>query len=288
MNKDKNDLQFNVSVSKRIVLFLCASVLSVILGSVIMQIVLHGGMTTPRLRISTVFQDVTFFIMPAIITAVIICRRPADFLMIGKLPHIALAVATVSAVITSIPAMNAIIEWNMSLHLPESMSGVEEWMKNAEESARKVTETLLGGTGVKSFCVALLLVGILAAFSEEIYFRGTIQRLFSTSGVNINIAIWATAIIFSAIHLQFFGFIPRLLLGAFFGYIVYWSQNLWLGILAHFTNNAIAAAGMTLVDKTEQSSAVTPNLNWFLIIGSVILTAFLIGVIKRISQTSCD
>ncbi len=83
-----SNLQFNVGVSKRFMLFICASVICMILGSVIVQIILHGGMTTPRVRIATVFQDITFFILPAIVTAVIVCRQPADFLMILEISHL--------------------------------------------------------------------------------------------------------------------------------------------------------------------------------------------------------
>ena len=55
---------------------------------------------------------------------------------------------------------------------------------------------------------------------------------------NIHLSIWASAIIFSAIHFQFYGFIPRLLLGALFGYLYYWSGNLLIPMFAHFVNNA--------------------------------------------------
>ncbi|MDE5744086.1 MAG: CPBP family intramembrane metalloprotease [Paramuribaculum sp.] len=293
-----NNLQFNIDVSKRVILFICASLLCIILGSVIVQVVMHGGMTTPRVRIATVFQDITFFIMPAIITAIICCRQPADFLMIKKFPKPFMILLTIGIIIASIPMMNTIIEWNMSLQLPENMHGIEEWMRNSEKNAQRFTEVLLGGTGIKSYIAALLIVGILAGFSEELFFRGTIQRLFTTSGVNIHLAVWTTAFIFSAIHLQFYGFIPRLLLGVFFGYAVAWSGNLWLGIIAHFTNNAIAATGMTIgkgaafvsqIQSTvETTGIVLPKAGTLAIVFSVLFTGSLIYIFKRVSQTSCD
>ncbi|MDE7452380.1 MAG: CPBP family intramembrane metalloprotease [Paramuribaculum sp.] len=293
-----NNLQFNIYVSKRVILFICASLLCIILGSVIVQVVMHGGMTTPRIRIATVFQDITFFIMPAIITAIICCRQPADFLMIKNVPKFGLILLTIGIIVASVPMMNAIIEWNMSLQLPENMHGIEEWMKNSEKNAMKFTEILIGGSGIKSYIAALLIVGVLAGFSEELFFRGTIQRLFTTSGVNLHLAVWTTAFIFSAIHLQFYGFIPRLMLGVFFGYAVAWSGNLWLGIIAHFTNNAIAATGMTIgkgadiasqMQQTiETTGLVMHKTGTLAIVFSVLLTGILIYIFKRVSQTSCD
>lgn len=294
-----SNLQFNVGVSKRFMLFLCASVICMILGSVIVQIIVHGGITTPRVRIATVFQDITFFILPAIVTAVIICRQPADFLMIRHCPGVVQLLLTIATVIAAVPMMNCIIEWNMSLHLPDSLHAVEEWMKESEESAAKFTDTLLGGTGINSFIVAVLIVGFLAGFSEEIFFRGTIQRLFITSKVNVHIAVWSTAFIFSAIHFQFFGFVPRLLLGVFFGYAVAWSGNLWLGVAGHFTNNVIAAAGMTIAKSPEiveeaetvltgSSSSILSGTSPAAAIISTAITVLLIFALRKVSRTSCD
>lgn len=270
-----------------------------ILGSVIVQIILHGGITTPRVRIATVFQDITFFILPAIVTAIIVCRQPADFLMIRHSPGLVQLLLTIATIIAAVPMMNYIIEWNMSLHLPESLSNVEEWMKASEESAAKFTDTLLGGTGISSFIVAVLIVGVLAGFSEEIFFRGTIQRLFITSKVNIHLAVWVTAFIFSAIHCQFYGFVPRLLLGVFFGYAVAWSGNLWLGVAGHFTNNVIAAAGMTIAKSpgiakgaetviADSSSNLLSGATPTAAIISTAITALLILALRKVSRISCD
>jgi uncharacterized protein len=63
---------------------------------------------------------------------------------------------------------------------------------------------------------------------------------------NIHVSIWFAAILFSAIHFQFFGFVPRMLLGALFGYIYYWSGNLTLAILAHFVNNGVSVLALYL------------------------------------------
>jgi hypothetical protein len=85
----------------------------------------------------------------------------------------------------------------------------------------------------------IFLIALIPAFGEELFFRGAVQGIIQEK-MNVKFAIWITAIVFSAIHMQFYGFLPRMLLGAFFGYLLFWSENLWLPIAAHFTNNAVA------------------------------------------------
>lgn len=294
MNKELN---FTVSAGKRMVLFICITVICVLLTSVMTGIITHSGQTTVRLRIATVIQDIFMFIVPALVTAIMICRRPAEFLQIDRRPTLWLCILVISTVIAAVPAMNVIIKWNASMLLPESMAHAEQLMRTAEDKAAIFTQTLIGGTGTGSLIMALLIVGVLAAFSEEIFFRGTLQRLFLTSGVRIHLAVWITAIIFSAIHVQFFGFIPRLLLGAFFGYVVAWSGNLWLGVLAHFTNNALAAIAMTVAKTNSLANAISPAdmeisaSDLIFAGGSVAIVILLIIGIRRLcrlSQTSCD
>ncbi|MCI9607796.1 MAG: CPBP family intramembrane metalloprotease [Muribaculaceae bacterium] len=290
----KTDIRFNIGAGQRFMAFICICVLCFLVVSVITGIITYHNATTPRIRIATVVQDVMLFVVPAIATAVIICRRPADFLMIGHRPGLLPSLLTVALVVASIPAMNLLVKWNMSLSLPEWLGEVEAWMRNSEVSARSFTRTLIGGTGVSSLIAALLIVGVLAAVSEELFFRGTLQQLLLTSGVRLHLAVWATAFVFSAVHVQFFGFIPRLILGAGFGYIAVWSGNVWLAVIAHFTNNAIAAIGMTvasgneLIGSASQEGGVIGRGDIAGAVISAIFCAVILIALKRcVSQTSC-
>lgn len=289
-----NKLQFNVSSGQRLIAFVCVCVLFFILGSVITGVISYGRVTAARLRIATVVQDVMLFIMPAVVTAVVISRRPADFLMVGKAPSLLVCMLTVAVVIASIPAMNLLVKWNMSMSLPDSMTALEAWMRSSEKAAQEFTEMLIGGTGVKNLIVALLIVGVLAAFSEELFFRGSLQRVLLTCGMNVHVAVWVTAFIFSAVHMQFFGFIPRLVLGAGFGYIVVWSGNVWLGVLAHFTNNAIAAVGITVArtnriigSACQECSDITSNEVVLAFVSAAVVSVLLVLLRKALNQTSC-
>lgn len=135
-------------------------------------------------------------------------------------------------------AMSPVSEWNATMHFPEFMAGFERWAREQEDLLRDFTKILTDFDTVGGLCVALFVIAILPAIGEELAFRGLIQNELWRGTNNIHLAIWASAFVFSAIHMQFFGFLPRLLLGALFGYLYYWSGNLLIPIVAHFVNNA--------------------------------------------------
>ncbi len=140
-------------------------------------------------------------------------------------------------------AVNAIfIEWNANLEFPDYLKGFEHWARNAEDQAQALTMFLLDFQSPVLFLLAIIVVAILPALGEELVFRGLLQNQLKTLTGNAHIAIWIAAILFSAIHVQFFGFIPRLLLGALFGYLYYWSGSLWMPVIAHFVNNGLTLA----------------------------------------------
>jgi membrane protease YdiL (CAAX protease family) len=126
------------------------------------------------------------------------------------------------------------------------MSGFEEWAKSKEASAEELTKLLIDIRTPADFLLTFLIVAVIAGIGEELLFRGVIQNKLFALFKNIHVAIWFSAILFSAIHLQFYGFIPRMMLGVIFGYLYYWSNNIWVPIIAHFTNNGFTVLGMYL------------------------------------------
>lgn len=276
-------IKFNVSPAQRMFMFVCVSVLCLIVGSLFMTLIMNGELTTPKVRIATVIQDVILFIVPAVVTSVIICRQPASLLGINVRADFKWYIFATLILIFSIPLMNYIISWNESLTLPPSLQELENLMKDGEQNAKLMIETLIGGHTWGSLVVTLLIVAVLAALSEELFFRGALQRILSTSNVNIHISIWITAFIFSAIHLQFFGFFPRLLLGALFGYLMWWSGSLWPAIFAHLANNLSAATttwmeldGATTTSLTSIGTRSDSYSDVFAVVASVVITSILV------------
>ncbi|WP_460636020.1 lysostaphin resistance A-like protein [Larkinella harenae] len=139
--------------------------------------------------------------------------------------------------IAFMPFNGLIIEWNQQLELPEALRGLEEWMRQKEDQMSELTMFLTNFTSPLDLAIAIVVIAILPGIGEEVLFRGLLQRKLAQWTGNAHVAIWLAALIFSAIHVQFYGFVPRALLGALFGYLYAWSGNLWVPILAHAVNN---------------------------------------------------
>jgi membrane protease YdiL (CAAX protease family) len=136
------------------------------------------------------------------------------------------------------------IEWNQNISFPG-----DQWARDIEKSLAEGVKFITQFNSPTDLIFAFVVIAILPAIGEEIVFRGMIQNDFYRATGNIHTAVWVSAILFSAIHIQFFGFVPRMLLGALFGYLYYWSGNLWIAVLAHFVNNGFTVVGLYLYQK---------------------------------------
>lgn len=230
----------------KIFILLCVMLVMLIVSVILMllfDIGFNGILTQPDILIGNMFiQSIFLFIFTSIITAGLFSLEPFKYLKMDKKPAVTALIGVIVCMIVLIPFMNLVISWNESLTLPESLSGLETWMREKEASAQSVTDQLLDIHSLGAFLMLILVVGILTGIGEETLFRGLLQRLLWERTRNQHIAIWIGAIIFSVVHFQFFGFVPRMLLGAFFGYLLVWSGNIWLPITAHFFNNSLTIA----------------------------------------------
>jgi len=129
---------------------------------------------------------------------------------------------------------------NEQITFPESMQKIEAWMRGMEEAAKVFTKTLTANSSIPILLANILIMALLPAVFEEFLFRGTLQPFFSKWFANKHLAIILTAFIFSAIHFQFYGFIPRFLLGIYLGYLLIWGKSVWLPVIAHFMHNAVS------------------------------------------------
>ncbi len=161
-------------------------------------------------------------------------------------------------VLVSIGPGSWIIEQNAKLDLPDG--AFENWAKDFEQRAMDLTLFLTQFDSFGQYLLGMLVIAVLPGFAEELLFRGIIQRELQRGTNNIHAAIWISAILFGAFHLQFYGLVPRILLGALFGYLYYWSGNLWVPMFAHFLNNGFQVTMMyTQVDKELGMDSVEPE-----------------------------
>ncbi|MGJ1241391.1 MULTISPECIES: CPBP family intramembrane glutamic endopeptidase [Sphingobacterium] len=147
------------------------------------------------------------------------------------------------AMLSFMPLMSLIGHWNESLQLPDNMQSLQRWMERSEKESGDLIKGIIMDSSISGFLYNIVVLALIPAIGEELLFRGILQKIIGRWLSNQHVVIWLVAIIFSAIHLQFFGFVPRMLLGAFFGYLYVWSKNIILSIFGHFVNNAGATIG---------------------------------------------
>lgn len=181
----------------------------------------------------------TFPIIAApVFFAKIVVNDSDDYIKPGFRFHWALLLMVFIIMFMSNPTIELLSNINQQMKLPHYLKGLEDWMKDSENSAQKITEAMLQMKTVWDMVMDVLLIGLVTAIVEEFMFRGVIQTIFVRWTKNVHVAVWITAILFSAFHMEFYGFLPRLLLGVLFGYFVAWSGSIWPAVWAHFLNNA--------------------------------------------------
>jgi membrane protease YdiL (CAAX protease family) len=226
----------------------------------IMSLASSIDMTSPEtlttLKYFQVVQSFGVFIVPPFVLGWLFYGKTTEYLFLNKPFQSSSVLLVVVLMFFAAPFINFIGELNANMVFPEWLSGVESWMKNAEENAEMLTKAFLKVDSVGGLFFNLFMVALLPAVGEELLFRGVVQRIFTRWTRNYHWGIWITAIIFSAIHGQFYGFVPRMLLGALFGYLLVWSGSMWLPILGHFVNNAIAVIAFYFIDK----KLLNPNI----------------------------
>lgn len=197
------------------------------------------------MRLLQLFSAIGTFLFPALSLAWLCSNNPKEYLSIGKVPKGHILFLTFLSVFLLSPTISLTGLLNKQMELPSFMGPVENWMRSQEETAERLTLTLLAGKGIITLLFNLIVIAVAAGVTEEFLFRGALQRIIGKWTHNHHIVIWSAAIIFSAFHMQFFGFLPRMLLGAYFGYLLYWSRNIWIPVFAHFVNNAFAVISMS-------------------------------------------
>ncbi len=186
----------------------------------------------------------------------------------------------------ALPAVNWLKSLNDLVVLPHFMSGVELWMQQMEHQSELLTEKFLSVSSYSALALNLLVMAAIPALGEELFFRGILQTVLGEK-LNRHLAVWITAFIFSAIHLQFYGFLPRFLLGAALGYLFLFSGSIWASIVAHFINNALAVLLFFLTFNgylTFDMDALGTQNTWWLGFLSLTLVCLLFYRLNRIKE----
>lgn len=191
------------------------------------------------IKLVQIISSIGMFVIPAFIYAKLQNKDWLGYLKIIPIPAY-LAFFTVLIMFCASPALEYTMQLNKGMKLPYFLKELEAWMLQQELKMEVMTKQLIVMNSIPALLINLIMLAIIPAFGEELIFRGGFQQIFTRWIGNYHVAIWLTAIIFSSIHFQFYGFLPRMFLGALFGYLLVWSGSLWLPIIGHFLNNALA------------------------------------------------
>ncbi|MDR0370618.1 MAG: CPBP family intramembrane metalloprotease [Prevotellaceae bacterium] len=183
-------------------------------------------------------QTIVLFIFPAVIVAFLWNKAPKEYYHLSKKISWKTFLVLVMTVLLMVPFINLLSELNHAVHFPEALNEYETQIRNSELESHLRTEKLLSTDNLLFFVIRLITVAMIPACCEELFFRGCLQNVIR-EWKGKHVAAWSVGIIFSLIHFQIFNFLPRLLWGVLFAYLLIWSGSLWLPTVAHFVNNGI-------------------------------------------------
>ena len=241
----------------------------------------YEGLDRKILMLSNSFL-LFFFLIPYFVI-----RNNPSYLMNYKkvklLPVIMVIFTTVFFIILNAP----VIEWNKSISFPSFMSSFESWALLKEKQLESLTLYLVSFENNFEYLIGIIAIAIIPGFCEEYFFRGVLQKNLKLLLKNAHIAILLSSLLFSAFHLQFYGFFPRFFLGVFFGYLFYWSGSLMYPIIAHALNNFLsltvfyAASSGLFGEDFDVSVNSSPEIPLALIAFSIIIFIFLVVILKE-------
>ena len=218
------------------------------------------------LRIAQISSQIFTFVLPPILYVMLVKEKPMSALGLNKVKFHWILLGVVMMYVI-LPLNSAFAEWNAGLKLPESMKTLEELMKSMQDAATEVTEKMLNVNNISGLIINIIMIAGLAALGEELIFRSLLQTSLIKICKNAHVGIIIASVIFSFIHFEFYGFLPRLVLGLLLGYMFYFSGSIWVPMLMHFLNNGTVVVlyflnnkGFTNIDLETFGKTSTPIL----------------------------
>ena len=273
----------NASQGAKLLTFILLLIFGLLFSSILSAFFLLSGdgmNDITNLQIGQVISQVFGFMLPPILYVMLVKEKPFNYLGFKKLQPWSLL--GIVAIFTVIPFLAMVTEWNDNVSLPESMATLEQMLRNIQQLANDTTEKFMTEGSLFS---GLLIVAALAAISEELLFRSVIQKAFVKICKNAHVGIILTAIVFSAFHGDFFGFVPRFILGLMLGYMFYLSGSIFPSMLMHFVNNGTIVM-LYYLNKKEVINVDIETFgltdNWLVIALSLIVTVAIFVVCYRL------
>ena len=235
-------------------------------------------------RFSTLINQIGTFLIPALFFTFFFYKNNwANFLQITNFPKISNLFLSAIFMIATLPLVQFTYWFNMKMPLPQ-------WAIDLEEMTADLIENLLLVNHPYELWFNIFIVAVIPAICEEFLFRGVIQKKLYAWVKSPHVAVWVAALVFSTIHFQFQGFLPRVLLGAVLGYLFYWTENLWVAVFGHFVNNAFSVIGQYLhqTGQIDVDLDNTEEISWLATLISLVAVIFLANLFIKNNNTSTN
>jgi membrane protease YdiL (CAAX protease family) len=226
------------------------------------------------------------FIYPAWYFCKALNQTPAEFLKLNRKTTFSEVVLSIAVVYAAMPFVSWLIYANSFFEFPASMAQLEQELKAAEELASKLTQSFVKADTIDVLWVNIIVIAVLPAIGEEFLFRGVLQNFVRLTTGKKHFAVWMIAFVFSAFHGQFYGFLPRMILGAALGYAYLFTGNLWISIIMHFVNNAFAVVSSYTPIKNNLPTVMQDGYvfeSWVINTGSAVLAIALLWILRNIT-----
>ncbi|MVN76417.1 CPBP family intramembrane metalloprotease [Hymenobacter sp. HMF4947] len=221
----------------------------------------------------------------AAVLPLVLQQSPSDYFAPRRLAAAWGPLGAAVLIVCLIPLLSTIVTWNAGVHFPAFLHDFELWARGMEDQATDITKYLTNFSTPGRLGVGLLVIALVPAIAEELVFRGVVQRNLVRWFASRHVGVWLAAAVFSAVHMQFFGFVPRFLLGLVLGYLYEWSGNILVPMAAHFTQNAFQLVLIYLAQSHRLPTSFDPDANqvlpWPTVLVSAVLSAALLYGLRQ-------
>ena len=274
MDEFKKNLR--ASTGMRVFIYLMALLVCSLVGGVL-TLWLAAGNDIVKLKIGQALSSLLIFVAPPLILYGFTRHEPLRAIGFRKPVNAWMLLIGVAVMFVSLPMTNLLTDWNEKMSLG-ALKALEDLLQQMEEAAGDLTERMLQVDSIGGLLVNLVVIALIPAIGEELTFRGVLQQALVKGCKNAHVGIFLSAAIFSFIHFQFYGFLPRMFLGLLLGYLFYYSGSLWTSILMHFVNNGSAVVVAYFEHRNQIGTSVedfgSTDSPWLLaasLVGTVLL-----------------
>lgn len=283
-----DEFKKNLKESKgfRIFVYLMALLLCSLAAAVVTMLLAVGN-DIQLLKLGQAISSTLVFIAPPLILYAFTRKQPLREIGFRKVNPWWMLLIGIALMFVSLPVTNQLTAWNEKMNLGAAFESLEALLKQMEDMAGDLTERMLKVDTIGGLLMNLLVIALIPAIGEELTFRGVVQQSLVKGCKNAHVGILLSAAIFSFIHFQFYGFLPRMFLGIILGYMFYYSGSLWTSILMHFVNNGAAV----VVSYIQYKNNLDVDVEYFgatdsvwVLSASLILTVGLIVLSAKIKK----